>query len=76
MPKGKLTLDLEDLPRLRVAADFSDIELRDGNNLGDKLTVPFIYKSPSDIFSWGRMMDKVTTQDVNEWEESGPKKSK
>lgn len=67
MPKGKLTVGLAVLPKLQLAANFSDIQLHDGTSLGDQVTVPFTYRSPSDIFSMGRLIDKVKDEDVKEF---------
>jgi hypothetical protein len=69
MAKGKLVVKLEELPKLKSAADFCDVVLEDGSSMGDKVAVPFTYRTATSVFEMGRLIDKVTDDDLIDNEE-------
>lgn len=64
MAKGKLNVNVEDLPRLEAAASFNGVELGDGNSIGNKAVVEVIFKQPSSLFETGRLMDNISEEDL------------
>ena len=65
MPKGKLNVALEDLPRLQAAAEFCGVELGEGNTIGNKAVVECSFKQASALFECGRLLDTISSDDLD-----------
>lgn len=66
MAKGKLIVRMDELPALKAAAQFCDVALDDGTSMGDKVAIPFSFKTPTSVFEMGRLIDKVSKDDLIE----------
>lgn len=67
MPKAKLKISTKTLGKLKLAAEFSDATLSDKvTKLGEDSIVTLSARSSATFFEVGRMIDKITDEQVQQ----------
>lgn len=60
MPKAKLRVESNLLEKFKNAAELADVKILGGRNLGATSSVEVSFKSASQLFDAGRLMETIT----------------
>lgn len=66
MAKAKLKIAATEHKKFKVAAHFSDVEVKEAVKAGSNLIVTIGYKAPASLVECGRYMETVTGNELDE----------
>lgn len=64
--QATIEIDQNDKKKLVVAATINQVQFKGVKNIADKAYVSLSFRSATDLFKTGRMMDKVTGNELDE----------
>ena len=77
MPKAKLNLPAStNAKKLHTAAELSGVKLGESKTILDDLIVEATFKNPSDLLKMGRLMERVTGNELDAVAVEAPAKAK
>lgn len=60
MAKAKLQIESAELPKFKIAAELSDVQIEEGKEFGNIAVIEVKFRQAVQLFNLGRFMDKVS----------------